>query len=85
VLERARHQLTQHAQIDIIELIDVQSGLTGPVLAELAKQPVVPFEADHDVERQILCPRREPDQRHIALAPGFVPLRQPVVKAAGLS
>src|SRR6476469_3002973 len=63
LLDRRRHDLLEHAEIDVAETLDVQASAGQLVFAERLEQRAV--DSPPDVDRQILLARRKPDDRPV--------------------
>src|SRR5262249_45831555 len=68
-------QLAKRAVVHIIESLEVQAALSGPVRAQPCQHRLVPAgELADQVDDQVLAARREARQRRVALVPGAVPV-----------
>jgi len=68
VLDRLPDQYLQRRQVHIFKCVDVQASLAGLVLAQLAQQFTVAFEAGCEIQRQVLFAWREADPTRVNLA-----------------
>jgi hypothetical protein len=60
-------QLSEHLRVHVLELVYVEAGLAGLVLAQLGQQLLVLVKAGHDVQGQVLLAGRKAGQKPIAL------------------
>src|ERR1051325_640961 len=65
----------QDRRIDIGEGFDVQTPSSCPMLPQFLQQFVTLLEVRREVEDDRACTRRKCDERHVALAPAFILVR----------
>src|SRR6185295_6482244 len=69
--DRLLREPREHAAIDVVELLHVQTTRAGGVLAELRLEAAV-VETGSEVQHESGLARRKADERRVALAPALV-------------
>lgn len=67
VFDRLADQRFERRQVDVFELLDIETRFARLILAQLLHQLIILFKARHDVERQVLLAGGEAGQEGIPL------------------